>query len=179
MLLTFGPSNLPALALRWCAYSQADAKGLSANESSTRRTPTAFRIRVDVPLHLSAAHDGLSPVAGLSGSKAMRTGDEHYKAVRIWARIFGTNFALRVVTGIPMEFQFGTNWAEFSKAAGRDRKISSGMSSIAGNACTVMCVFGVFRRLRGAVSCGNTATSGDARVGLIASHATAAGRHAL
>jgi len=50
---------------------------------------------------------------------ALRTGDEHYNcAVRFWARIFGINFALGVVTGIPMEFQFGTNWAEFSRSAG-------------------------------------------------------------
>jgi cytochrome d ubiquinol oxidase subunit I len=52
-------------------------------------------------------------------TKAIRTGDEHYnKAARFWARIFGINFAIGVVTGIPMEFQFGTNWAAFSKAAG-------------------------------------------------------------
>jgi len=52
-------------------------------------------------------------------TKALRTGDEHYnRAARFWARIFGINFTLGVVTGIPMEFQFGTNWAEFSKAAG-------------------------------------------------------------
>jgi cytochrome d ubiquinol oxidase subunit I len=52
-------------------------------------------------------------------TKAVRTGDDHYnRAARFWGRIFGINFALGVVTGIPMEFQFGTNWAEFSKAAG-------------------------------------------------------------
>jgi len=52
-------------------------------------------------------------------TKALRTGDEHYnRAARFWARIFGINFAMGVVTGIPMEFQFGTNWAEFSRAAG-------------------------------------------------------------
>ncbi len=52
-------------------------------------------------------------------TKALRTGDEHYnRAARFWARIFGINVAMGVVTGIPMEFQFGTNWAEFSKAAG-------------------------------------------------------------
>jgi cytochrome bd ubiquinol oxidase subunit I len=52
-------------------------------------------------------------------TKALRTGDEHYnRAARFWARIFGINFALGVVTGIPMEFQFGTNWAAFSRAAG-------------------------------------------------------------
>lgn len=50
---------------------------------------------------------------------ALRTGDEHYNdTARFWARIFAVNFALGVVTGIPMEFQFGTNWSAFSKAAG-------------------------------------------------------------
>lgn len=50
---------------------------------------------------------------------ALKTGNEHYnQATRFWAKIFGINFALGVVTGIPMEFQFGTNWARFSKAAG-------------------------------------------------------------
>jgi cytochrome d ubiquinol oxidase subunit I len=52
-------------------------------------------------------------------TKALRTNDEHYnRATRFWARIFGINFAVGVVTGIPMEFQFGTNWAAFSRAAG-------------------------------------------------------------
>src|SRR6266481_3427545 len=51
--------------------------------------------------------------------RALRTGDEKYNhAVRFWAKIFGLNFAVGVVTGIPMEFQFGTNWADFSKYAG-------------------------------------------------------------
>src|SRR5690348_4868668 len=50
---------------------------------------------------------------------ALRTGDEKYnKAVRFWARVFGINFAVGVVTGIPMEFQFGTNWAGFTRYAG-------------------------------------------------------------
>ena len=50
---------------------------------------------------------------------ALRTGLEKYnQAVRFWAKIFGLNFAVGVVTGVPMEFQFGTNWADFSKYAG-------------------------------------------------------------
>ena len=40
------------------------------------------------------------------------------QAARFWARIFGINFVLGVVTGIPMEFQFGTNWSHFSRFAG-------------------------------------------------------------
>lgn len=51
--------------------------------------------------------------------RALRTGDEQYnRAVRFWARVFGLNFAVGVVTGIPMEFQFGTNWAGFTRFAG-------------------------------------------------------------
>jgi len=50
---------------------------------------------------------------------ALRRNDETYhKAARFWARIFGINFVLGVVTGIPMEFQFGTNWSHFSRFAG-------------------------------------------------------------
>jgi cytochrome d ubiquinol oxidase subunit I len=39
-------------------------------------------------------------------------------AAHFWAKIFAVNFAVGVVTGIPMEFQFGTNWAAFSRYAG-------------------------------------------------------------
>ena len=49
----------------------------------------------------------------------LRGGEERFgNAARFWARIFGINFAVGVVTGIPMEFQFGTNWAAFSKSSG-------------------------------------------------------------
>src|SRR5437762_6004395 len=51
--------------------------------------------------------------------RALWTGEEKYNAAaRFWVKIFGLNFAVGVVTGIPMEFQFGTNWAGFSKHAG-------------------------------------------------------------
>src|ERR1700731_2197881 len=51
--------------------------------------------------------------------RALRTGEEKYnEAARLWAKIFSLNFAVGVVTGIPMEFQFGTNWADFSRFAG-------------------------------------------------------------
>ena len=62
---------------------------------------------------------GLALLIVILKTIALRTGDEHFsRAARFWAKIFGINFAMGVVTGIPMEFQFGTNWAEFSKAAG-------------------------------------------------------------
>ncbi len=45
--------------------------------------------------------------------------DERYNiSARFWAKIFAVTFIMGVVTGIPMEFQFGTNWARFSSYAG-------------------------------------------------------------
>jgi cytochrome d ubiquinol oxidase subunit I len=62
---------------------------------------------------------GLALLLVILKSMALRTGNEHYNhAARFWARIFAVSFAMGVVTGIPMEFQFGTNWSEFSKTAG-------------------------------------------------------------
>lgn len=49
----------------------------------------------------------------------MRTGDAQYHAMtRFWSRIFAVNFAMGVATGIVMEFQFGTNWANYSRYVG-------------------------------------------------------------
>lgn len=51
--------------------------------------------------------------------KFIKTQLEHYNdAAKFWMRIFALNFAMGVVTGIPMEFQFGTNWAKFSELTG-------------------------------------------------------------
>jgi cytochrome bd ubiquinol oxidase subunit I len=62
---------------------------------------------------------GLALLIVILKTKALRTGNEHYnRAARFWAKIFAISFAMGVVTGIPMEFQFGTNWARFSRAAG-------------------------------------------------------------
>jgi cytochrome d ubiquinol oxidase subunit I len=50
---------------------------------------------------------------------ALKTGEEQWdRAARFWGRIFGINFVFGVVTGIPMEFEFGTNWAQFSRVSG-------------------------------------------------------------
>jgi len=51
--------------------------------------------------------------------KAWKTGDPDWeRAGRFFARILGLTFAVGVATGIVMEFQFGTNWAEYSKVVG-------------------------------------------------------------
>ncbi len=52
-------------------------------------------------------------------SVALKTGNADWdRAARFWGRIFGINFVFGVVTGIPMEFEFGTNWARFSQLSG-------------------------------------------------------------
>jgi cytochrome d ubiquinol oxidase subunit I len=62
---------------------------------------------------------GLALLIVMLKTLAWRNNSAYYdRCARFWARIFAINFALGVVTGIPMEFQFGTNWAGFAKAAG-------------------------------------------------------------
>ncbi len=62
---------------------------------------------------------GLALLIVVLKTVAVRTGNEHYHdAARFWGKIFGINFLIGVVTGIPMEFQFGTNWSHFSRVTG-------------------------------------------------------------
>ncbi len=62
---------------------------------------------------------GLAFLIVVMKALGLRSGGERWNdAARFWIRIFGLNFAMGVVTGIPMEFQFGTNWARFSRFAG-------------------------------------------------------------
>ncbi len=62
---------------------------------------------------------GLALLIFIMKTAALRTGKEEWNAAaRFWTRLFAINFAVGVVTGIPMEFQFGTNWSRFSEYAG-------------------------------------------------------------
>src|SRR5271169_1785169 len=62
---------------------------------------------------------GLALLILILKSLYLRTQNEIWNdSARFWAKIFGISFALGVVTGIPMEFQFGTNWSQFSRSAG-------------------------------------------------------------
>jgi cytochrome bd ubiquinol oxidase subunit I len=62
---------------------------------------------------------GLALLIVVIKTVAPRTGDQEWdRAARFWGRIFGINFIMGVVTGIPMEFEFGTNWARFSRLSG-------------------------------------------------------------
>jgi cytochrome d ubiquinol oxidase subunit I len=67
-----------------------------------------------VPLTL-----GLSILLAIMETIYVRTGDENYKRlVKFWGKVFLINFAIGVVTGLTLEFQFGTNWARYSKYVG-------------------------------------------------------------
>ena len=62
---------------------------------------------------------GLAPLIVIFKTLAIWKKDERWnQTARFWAKIFGITFLFGVVTGIPMEFQFGTNWAAFSRYAG-------------------------------------------------------------
>ncbi|PWU13600.1 MAG: cytochrome ubiquinol oxidase subunit I [Verrucomicrobia bacterium] len=61
---------------------------------------------------------GLALLIFILKTMALRGDEEANRAARFWLKLFGLSFALGVVTGIPLEFQFGTNWARFSKVSG-------------------------------------------------------------
>lgn len=67
-----------------------------------------------VPLTL-----GLSILIAIMESLYVKTGDEEYKRMaKFWGKLFLINFAVGVVTGITLEFQFGTNWSRYSAYVG-------------------------------------------------------------
>jgi cytochrome bd ubiquinol oxidase subunit I len=61
---------------------------------------------------------GLALLILVLKTMGVRGDEEANRAARFWIKVFGLSFAFGVVTGIPMEFQFGTNWAPFSKFSG-------------------------------------------------------------
>ncbi|MDY7032116.1 MAG: cytochrome ubiquinol oxidase subunit I [Thermodesulfobacteriota bacterium] len=67
-----------------------------------------------VPLTL-----GLSILVAIMETRYVRTGDETYLSMtKFWGKLFLINFALGIVTGITLEFQFGTNWSRYSAFMG-------------------------------------------------------------
>jgi len=67
-----------------------------------------------VPLTL-----GLSVLIAVMETQYVRTGDDTYLSMaKFWGKLFLINFAVGVVTGITLEFQFGTNWSRYSAYVG-------------------------------------------------------------
>lgn len=75
---------------------------------------TVFFHFIFVPLTL-----GLVVLLAVMETLYVRTGEEVYKRmVKFWGKLFVINFTLGVVTGITLEFQFGTNWSRYSEYVG-------------------------------------------------------------
>ena len=75
-----------------------------------------------VPLTL-----GLSILIAIMETIYAKSGDEEYRRMaRFWGKIFLVNFAVGVVTGITLEFQFGTNWSRYSSFVGGHFRFAAG-----------------------------------------------------
>ena len=62
---------------------------------------------------------GLGALMVIHEGMYLRTGDKEWESLaRFWTRIYAVNFAVGVATGIVMEFEFGTNWARYSRFVG-------------------------------------------------------------
>jgi cytochrome d ubiquinol oxidase subunit I len=62
---------------------------------------------------------GLGVIMVIIETQYLITKKEHYKTMaRFWTRVFALTFSIGVATGIVMEFEFGTNWATYSKFVG-------------------------------------------------------------
>lgn len=71
---------------------------------------TAIYHWIFVPLTL-----GLAVIMGIMETAYYRTGNEFWKrTARFWMKLFGINFAVGVATGLILEFEFGTNWSNYS-----------------------------------------------------------------
>jgi len=86
----------------------------TVNWSRAQFALTAMYHWIFVPLTL-----GLSFLIAFFESIYVKTGDESWKKLtKFWMTLFGVNFAIGVATGIIMEFQFGTNWSNYSWMVG-------------------------------------------------------------
>jgi cytochrome bd ubiquinol oxidase subunit I len=78
--------------------------------SRAQFTLTAIYHWLFVPLTL-----GLTFIIAIMESIYVKTGDDEWKKItKFWMKLFGINFAIGIATGIIMEFEFGTNWSNYS-----------------------------------------------------------------
>ena len=71
---------------------------------------TAIYHYMFVPLTL-----GLALMLAIMETMWVKTGDQNWlNATKFWMKLFGINFAIGVATGLILEFQFGTNWSNYS-----------------------------------------------------------------
>jgi len=83
--------------------------------------PSRFQFAFTLIFHIvfPAFTIGLSAYIATLGALWVRSGEQRYQLLmRFWTRIFAVSFAMGVVSGIVMSYQFGTNWSRFSVVAG-------------------------------------------------------------
>lgn len=78
-----------------------------------------FAFTISVHIIFPAFTIGLSAFIATLLILWQRTGQDHFhRLARFWTKIFAVSFAMGVVSGIPMSYEFGTNWSRFSEVAG-------------------------------------------------------------
>src|SRR5690348_4276123 len=91
----------------------------SSMDTSTLLSRAQFAFTIGYHYLFPQLTMGLALLIVILKTLYLRSRNERYNtAARFWAKIFAITFIMGVVTGIPMEFQFGTNWARFSAYAG-------------------------------------------------------------
>ncbi|TDG10235.1 cytochrome ubiquinol oxidase subunit I [Paraburkholderia guartelaensis] len=90
---------------------------MDANALDLSRLQFAFTVSVHIIF--PALSIGLASFLAVLEACYLKTGKPHYKALSMyWAKIFAVGFGMGVVSGVVMAYQFGTNWAGFSRFAG-------------------------------------------------------------
>ncbi len=78
-----------------------------------------FAFTISLHIIFPAFTIGLSAFIATLNVAWLRTGHEHFhRLARYWTKVFAVSFAMGVVSGIAMSYQFGTNWSRFSEVAG-------------------------------------------------------------
>jgi cytochrome bd ubiquinol oxidase subunit I len=78
-----------------------------------------FAFTISVHIIFPAFTIGLSAFIATLLILWQRTGRDHFhRLARFWTKVFAVSFAMGVVSGIPMSYEFGSNWSRFSEVAG-------------------------------------------------------------
>src|SRR4051812_28977173 len=78
-----------------------------------------FAFTISFHIIFPAFSIGLSAFVATLEVLWLRTGDTHYHTLaRFWTKVFAVSFAMGVVSGIVLSYQFGTNWSRFSEVIG-------------------------------------------------------------
>lgn len=89
------------------------------NLSALDLSRVQFAFTVSFHIVFPAISIGLASFIAVLEGAWLKTGKEHYKDLCLyWSKIFAIGFGMGVVSGVVMAYQFGTNWAGFSKFAG-------------------------------------------------------------